>query len=59
MIRRMPVMRILAALLAVFALDCAAAPFAVRLGIEKLALDTPPGFSDTSNLASPRLQDLA
>jgi hypothetical protein len=33
----------------------AAAPFSVRLGIEKLVLDTPPGFTDTIELASPRL----
>ena len=36
-----------------------AAPFTVRLGIERIVLDTPPGFSDTTELASPRLQDLA
>lgn len=56
-------MRILATLLAaqfaLLALNCAAAPFAVRLGSEKLVMDTPPGFSDTGDLASPRLQDLA
>jgi hypothetical protein len=45
-------------LLAAFALDCAAAPFAVRLGAERVALDTPPGFADTLDLASPRLQEL-
>jgi hypothetical protein len=49
----------LAALLAVPSLTCAASPFAVRLGVEKIVLDTPPGFSDTVDLASPRLQDLA
>jgi putative ubiquitin-RnfH superfamily antitoxin RatB of RatAB toxin-antitoxin module len=52
-------MRFLAALLAVISLNCAAAPFTVRLGIERVVLDTPPGFSDTTELASPRLQDLA
>ncbi len=52
-------MRILAALLAAFSLNCAASPFAVRLGLERLVLDTPPGFSDTTDLASPRLQDLS
>ena len=52
-------MRILAALLAVVALNCAAAPFSVRLGVERIVLDTPPGFTDTTDLASPRLQDLA
>ena len=56
-------MRILAALLAALlgasSLNCAAAPFAVRLGSEKVALDALPGFTDTTDLASPRLQDLA
>ena len=56
-------MRILAALAAalLFALPLsgAAAPFTVRLGVERVALDTPPGFTDTLDLASPRLQDLA
>ena len=52
-------MRTVAALLACLALECAAAPFAVRLGAERIVLDTPPGFSDTGDLASPRLQDLA
>lgn len=51
-----------AALLALL-LSCAslagAAPFSVRLGMEKLVLDAPPGFTDTTELASPRLQDLA
>jgi hypothetical protein len=50
---------LLAALLSAISLDCAAAPFAVRLGMEKIALDALPGFTDTSDLASPRLQDLA
>jgi len=50
---------LLAALLAVTSLTGAAAPFAVRVGMEKIALDTLPGFSDTTELASPRLQDLA
>jgi hypothetical protein len=36
-----------------------AAPFTVRLGLEKIALDALPGFTDTMDLASPRLQDLA
>jgi hypothetical protein len=53
----------LAALLAVFLsalpLTGSAAPFTVRLGLEKIVLDTPPGFSDTTDLASPRLQSLA
>lgn len=50
---------LLVALLAALSYECAAAPFAVRLGLEKIVLDTPPGFSDTLDLASPRLQDLA
>jgi len=57
----MSAVRLTAALLLAlaFALDCAAAPFAVRLGQERIVLDTPAGFSDTMNLASPRLQDFA
>jgi len=59
----MAVMRIAAALvsallgavLSTLPLSAAAAPFSVRLGIEKLVLDAPPGFSDTTELASPRL----
>ena len=50
---------LLAGALFAFALNCAAAPFAVRLGLEKIALDALPGFSDTTDLASPRLLDLA
>ena len=50
---------LLAAPLAALALNCAAAPFTVRLGVERLVLDTPPGFTDTTDLASPRLQDLS
>lgn len=52
-------MRILAFVLAVLSLNCTAAPFSVRLGLEKIVLDAPPGFTDTTELASPRLQDLA
>src|SRR5579871_6538768 len=59
MIRRMAAMRILAFLLAAVAVNCAAAPFTVRLGIERVVVDTPPGFTDTVDLASPRLQELA
>jgi hypothetical protein len=55
----MAVMRILALLLAALSLNCTAAPFTVRLGIERVIVDTPPGFTDTVDLASPRLQDLA
>src|SRR5688572_11722855 len=59
MIRTMTVMRILACLLAAFSLNCVAAPFTVRLGVEKIVLDAPPGFTNTTDLASPRLQDLS
>ena len=52
-------MRILAALLAAAAFDCAAAPFAVQLGDARVALDAPAGFADTAFTGSPRLQDLA
>jgi len=48
-----------AALLAALPPSGAAAPFTVRLGLEKIALDALPGFTDTTELASPRLQDLA
>ena len=50
---------LVAALLSAPSLNCTAAPFTVRLGIERLVLDTPPGFTDTTELASPRLQDLS
>jgi hypothetical protein len=46
-------------LLAAVSLHCAAAPFAVRLGGERMVLDAPPGFADTLDLASPRLRELA
>jgi hypothetical protein len=49
----------LAALLIALCAPAWAAPFAVRLGNERVALDTPPGFADTLDLASPRLQELA
>ena len=52
-------MRMIAALLAVISLNCAAAPYIVRLGIERIVLDAPPGFADTTELASPRLQSLS
>ena len=50
---------LLAALLAAVSFACAAAPYSVRLGTERIVLDPPPGFSDTTELGSPRLQDLA
>jgi hypothetical protein len=46
-------------LLAALSLPGAASPFAVRLGAERVVLDVPPGFADTLDLGSPRLQDLA
>lgn len=48
-----------AALLIALCAPAWAAPFAVRLGTGRIALDTPPGFADTLDLASPRLQELA
>ena len=63
MIRRIAVVRIPAilfcALLAALPTCGVAAPFTVRLGLEKIALDALPGFTDTMDLASPRLLDLA
>lgn len=50
---------VLAALAAALSLDLAAAPFAVRLGAERVVLGAPPGFSDTTRIASPRLNELA
>lgn len=53
-------MRTLAALAGALSMACAqAAPFAVPLGDSRVALDTPPGFSDTTFTGSPRLQELA
>src|SRR3954471_18021304 len=37
----------------------AAAAVAVPIGDARIALDAPPGFSDTTAIASPRLQELA
>ena len=51
--------RLLAIVLATFALDCAAAPFAVQVGDARLGLDAPAGFSDTGFTGSPRLQEMA
>lgn len=45
-------------LLLAFSVQCTAAPFAVQVGETRLALDTPPGFADTTNMGSPRLQEL-
>jgi hypothetical protein len=55
----MAAVRALAYLLAAVSVHCAAAPFAVRLGETKIALDAPPGFADTGFTGSPRLQELA
>ena len=56
----MTIVRALAfTLLAALASSSAAAPFAVRLGAERVALDVPPGFADTLELGSPRLQEMA
>ena len=55
----MAAVRILASLLAVVSLNCAAAPFAVELSDTRVGLDAPPGFSDTTLMGSPRLQELA
>lgn len=57
---RMAAVRALAfAVVFAVSFGCAAAPFAVRLGAERIVLDAPPGFADTLDLASPRLQELA
>jgi len=50
---------LIAALLSVLPLQSAAVPFPVRLGTERLVLDTPPGFTDTTDLASPRLASVS
>ena len=50
---------VLAAAIAALPPGAAAAPFAVRLGLEKIVLNAPAGFSDTMELASPRLRDLS
>lgn len=52
-------MRGLVLLLLAFSVQCAAAPFAVQVGEARLALDAPPGFADTTNMGSPRLQELS
>lgn len=55
----MPLVRALAALLATFSLQCAAAPFALQVGDVRVGFDLPPGFTDSLPTGSPRLQDLA
>jgi len=60
MVDRMAAVRALVfPLLAALSLNCTAAPFAVHLGEARLVLDSPPGFADTLDLASPRLRELA
>lgn len=49
----------LALLAALSSCGALAAPFAVQVGDVRLALDTPPGFSDSQFTGSPRLIDLA
>jgi hypothetical protein len=51
--------RISAFVLAAFALHCAAAPSPATIGNERFVLDAPPGFADSLQLSSPRIQDLA
>jgi len=46
---------LLSFLLSALPLAGAAAPFTVRLGTERIVLDSAPGFTDTTELASPRL----
>jgi hypothetical protein len=46
-------------LLAFLCQSALAAPFAVQLGDTRIALDTPPGFSDVQATGSPRLLELA
>jgi hypothetical protein len=36
-----------------------AAPFAVQLGLDRLVIDTPPGFTDSGSFGSPRLTEIA
>jgi hypothetical protein len=51
--------RTLAFLATVLIQSAIAAPFAVQLGDTRVALDTPPGFSDVQATGSPRLLELA
>src|SRR3954467_1357217 len=46
-------------LLASVSSGAVAAPVAVPIGDARIALDAPPGFSDTTAISSPRLQELA
>lgn len=49
----------LALLLLAWTSGAFAAPFAVQVGDTRIALDVPPGFSDTQFTGSPRLSDIA
>lgn len=49
----------LGALLAAVVLPASAAPVPVVLGSERFVLDAPPGFSNSTHLSSPRLQEFA
>jgi len=51
--------RLLALLAALVIQSAAASPFAVQLGDTRVALDTPPGFTDVQATGSPRLLELA
>src|SRR5215211_5682 len=50
---------LLALLAAAFIQQALAVPFAVQLGDARIALDTPPGFTDVQATGSPRLLELA
>jgi hypothetical protein len=56
---RIAAVRAFALFLLTFSLQAAAAPFAVQVGDTRVALDSPPGFTDSSFTGSPRLQELA
>ena len=47
-----------AAVVTLWSLQCAAAPFAVQVGEARIGLDAPSGFADTQFTGSPRLQEL-
>ena len=52
-------MRALAAVLAAFSLQCAAAPFGLQVGDVRIGFDLPAGFTDSLPTGSPRILDLA
>jgi hypothetical protein len=56
---RIAAVRAFAVLLLVVSLETLSAPFAVQVGDTRIALDSPPGFADSSFTGSPRLQELA